>query len=191
MRNSPTDRGATVARVFNPCSGSEARIENPCHMKHASRRRRAGFSLLELLVVGMLGVLVITFIGNAWRWFARSTSELHVSAQLARELKLAADAIAADFGPALAARTIDGTTLQINLDGNADDIADWAAPDTVIEYALVGGKLLRRDLAAATEVPVAHIAALEAQSAGTNLNVLLTAAFRDTDHELTLQLEGP
>ena len=73
----------------------------------------------------------------------------------------------------------------------AGSVADWAAPDTVIEYAIAGGKLVRRDLAAATELPIAvHVNALEASAAGADVNVQLTAGFRDTSQELTLQLEG-
>jgi type II secretory pathway pseudopilin PulG len=159
---------------------------------HLRRRRSGGFTLLELLVVGMIGVLVLTFLGNAWRWFSRSSNELHAAEQIARELKLASEAIASDFGPGIAARTVDGSQLQINLDTDGDATADWAAPDTVIEYAVANGKLVRRDLLAATEVPMARqMTGFAVASAGADLTVQLAAEYRASDHTITLQLEGP
>src|SRR5205809_2092036 len=131
---------------------------NRDHRRHPRRRRRAarsGFTLLELLVVAMLGVLVITFISNAWRWYLHAVKEMQVSAHLNRELKLAADAIAQDFGPSFAARTPDGATLQFDFDDDSNAAAQWAAPDTVVEYVVQSGKLVRRNLATGAEVPLA------------------------------------
>ena len=142
--------------------------------------------------MGMIGVLVLTFLGNAWRWFARSSNELHAAVQLTRELKLASEAMASDFGPGIAARTVDGSQLQINLDTDGDDTADWEAPDTVIEYVVANGKLLRRDLLAATEVPMAgQMTTFSVAAAGADLTVQLTAEHRSSTHTITLQLEGP
>ena len=148
--------------------------------------------MLELLVVAMLGVLVIMFISNAWRWYGRSVHDMQITAHLSRELKLAADAIAQDFGPSLAARTTDGTNVQFDLDGDDDSTADWNAPDTVIEYALSGGNLVRRNLGAATEVPLAsNIAEVSAELVGGHLSVHLTASYRDEQQDVTLQLQEP
>ena len=46
------------------------------------RCRRHGFSMLELLVVGLIGVIVMTALANAWRWFGRSMQDLHIAAEL-------------------------------------------------------------------------------------------------------------
>src|SRR6185436_12344031 len=119
------------------------------------RRRRAGFTMLELLVVAMLAAIMITFISNVWRWYARSTNQIQVTAHLERELRLAADAIAADFGPSLAARTVDGTNVQFDFDTDSNAAAQWDTPDTVIEYVVQGGKLVRRDLTSGNDVPMA------------------------------------
>ena len=75
----------------------------PRYRCQSSLRNRRGFTLLELLVVGMLGVLALTIIANAWRWYSRSLADAEVSAMLTRELKLATDSIAqfadSDGGP--------------------------------------------------------------------------------------------
>src|SRR4051794_13873802 len=129
------------------------------------RRRRGGFTVLEMLVVGVLGVMVLGLIGNAWHWYAHSMQATEVSARLTNELKLATESIAQDYGPAIASRTLDGTTLQIDTDGAVvDGAAQWAAPDTVVEYAIQSNRLIRRDLTAGTEIAVAdQISGLAAQ----------------------------
>jgi hypothetical protein len=148
--------------------------------------------LLELLIVGTLGTLVMVFITNAWIWYAKSSKSMHVSAELNRELKLAATAIAQDYGPALAARTTDGTQLQFDYDNNSDGASQWTAPDNVVEYSLTGGKLIRHDDAAGTDVPLASsITAIAAEVVEGHLNVKLTATYRTTTQELTLQLRDP
>src|SRR5687768_7415153 len=119
-----------------------------------AKRRRGGFTLLEMMVAGMVGMIILAVIGNTWRWYIRSVRDIRIVTQLTREVKLASEAIAQDFGPALAARTIDGSTLQFNYDNNADGIADWSAPDVVIEYAIDSERLVRRDLNTSTEVPL-------------------------------------
>jgi len=160
--------------------------------RHLHPRRRSGFTLLELLVVAMLGTLVITMTANVWRWYARSIKSMQVQAQLDRELKMAAQAIAADYGPAFSVRTTDGSDLQFDLDTDNNSAAQLTTPDTVIAYALDNGKLVRRDLGAGTEIPMArNISALTVESIGGQLNVHLTASYRTTDQDLTLQLRDP
>jgi prepilin-type N-terminal cleavage/methylation domain-containing protein len=161
-------------------------------MRSRIRHSRCGFTLLELLVVAMLGAIVVTATANVWRWYARSIQSMHVSAQLDKELKMAAQAIAADYGPALSVRTTDGSDLQFDYDTDNNAAAQWTAPDTVIEYALSSGKLVRRDIGAGTEVPMArNITALSAEVVGGQLNVHLTASYRTTEQELTVQLRDP
>jgi Tfp pilus assembly protein FimT len=153
------------------------------------RRRRGGFTLLEMLVVGLLGVIVLACLGNAWRWYARATNDAHVSAQLSRELKTAAEAIAEDFGPAIAVRTLDGDQVQFNLDTDGDGLAAWDGPDTVIEYSAAAQKLVRKNVVAETEFSMAdHLKTLEAQVVSGKLQVHLIAEYRGTEQDVTLEL---
>ena len=155
-------------------------------------RRRGGFTLLELLVVAMVGMIVITFISNTWRWYSHEVNDLQVSAHLSRELKLAADAIAQDFGPSLAARTPDGSSVQFDYDSNADDAAQWEAPDLVIEYVRQDHKLIRRNLTSGSELAMAiDITEFTAEVVDGHLNVHLVAGYRDFQQDVTLQLQEP
>ena len=161
-----------------------------CHLR--TRRARAGFTLLELLVVAMLGAILITFISNAWRWYARSANHIQVTAHLERELRLAADAIAADFGPSLAARTVDGAQVQFDFDTDANAAAQWDSPDTVVEYLVQNGSLVRRDLSSGNEIPLAaNISDVTVDEVAGHLNVKLTATYRDEQEDVTLQLQEP
>src|SRR5438105_3613197 len=92
--------------------------------------RPHGFTLLEMLVVGTMCTLMLLFIANASRWYSRSVQATQISTQLTRELKFAADTIAQDYGSAVAVRTVDGTTIELDSDGAVvDGVAQWAAPD--------------------------------------------------------------
>jgi prepilin-type N-terminal cleavage/methylation domain-containing protein len=160
--------------------------------QHLLRRRRSGFTMLELLVVAMLGAILITFVSNVWRWYGHAANHIQVTAHLERELRLAADAIAADFGPSLAARTVDGSNVQFDFDTDSNAAAQWDTPDTVIEYVVQNGNLVRRDLSSGNEVPMAaNISEVTAEVVDGHLNVKLIAAYRNEQEDVTLQLQEP
>src|SRR5436309_4780927 len=117
--------------------------------------RRGGFTMLELLVVGMIGIVLLISVANAWRWFARGAHATQVSSQLTKELKLAADAMAQDFGPAVGARTTDGINVQFDLDGNNDGVAQWGGADNIVEYAIDFANVVRRHPTSGLEFPMA------------------------------------
>jgi len=143
------------------------------------------------MVVGLIGTLVVAFIGNATEWYVHSANAIHVESQLDKELRMAGQALAQDFGLSIAARTTDGTDVQFNLD-DGDDVAQWAAPDTVIEYVLQDSLLVRKDLAAGTEVPMAtHVRDMQAVVDSGHLNVTCTTGHRDTEQTITFQLRDP
>jgi type II secretory pathway pseudopilin PulG len=154
--------------------------------------RAAGFTLLELMVVGTVGIIVLMIISNTWRWYLRGTRDTQVVVQLTKELKMAADAMAGDYGPAIAARTTDGTSVEFNYDGGGtpDGSPQWGDPDTVVEYLVQSQKLVRRDVTSGAELPLAdHIKSLDAQVVAGKLQVKLTAEFETEQHDLTLQFE--
>ena len=127
-------------------------------------RHRGGFTLLEMLMVGMLGIIISAFVAARVAVVFANDQRLAVANAATKELKIATEAIAQDYGPAIASRTVDDEVLQLNIDGAPlDGVAAWDSPDTVIEYPLVNGRLIRRDLSSNTEVPIAaQISAMQA-----------------------------
>ena len=155
---------------------------------------RSGFTLLELLIVGMVGIIVMSVITNVWRWYGYSMTQQQIDVAMSQELKIAAEAIAQDYGSAVGSRTLDGAQLQIDLDGGGNDgIADWASPDTVIEYWVDDGKLYRRDVTNGTAdvVVAANMDSIAAAVDSGQLNVALTAKMRQRDQTITLKFTGP
>jgi len=153
-------------------------------------RRSSGFTLLELLVVGMLGILVVKMSTDAAKWYVHSVSEINISVQLNKQMKLAAEMIAQDAGGALAQRTNTGDDLEFNIDAG-DSTAQWTAPDTVVHYSINNGLLIRHDLLADEEVVVArNITAFTVTDDGTYLDVHLVAGFREEQQDIHLHLEG-
>jgi prepilin-type N-terminal cleavage/methylation domain-containing protein len=163
-----------------------------CRQNLASRRRR-GFSLLEMMVVGIVGVVLLGFIGNAWRWYTRGAHAVQVSTRLTKELKLAIEAMAADFGPSIAARTTDGGNVQFNIDGGAPDgVAQWASPDTIVEYAITSNRLIRHDLSTGQQIPMAeHITGIDAQVVSGVLVVTVTAGYGDEERSINVNFKEP
>src|SRR6478609_1819702 len=93
----------------------------PRRLRQAKLRR--GFTLLELLVVGMLGILVIKLSTDAARWYARSVHEINIATQLNKQLKLVAEIIAQDAGGCLSMRTNTGDDLDFDVDTSGDSTA--------------------------------------------------------------------
>jgi type II secretory pathway component PulJ len=154
-------------------------------------RRRGGFTLLELLVVGVLGILVVRLSTDAARWYVKSVYEINVTTQLNKQMKLAAEAIAQDAGGALAMRTnSDNDELEFNID-SGDSTAQWADPDTVVQYSLRNGLLMRHDLLTDIETVVAReITGFTIAVDGAYLDVHVVAGFRSDQQDITLQLRG-
>jgi len=154
---------------------------------------RSGFTLLELLIVGTVGMIVLSILVEVWRWYGHSTYEQQVSVALCQELKLAAEAIAQDYGPAIASRTTNGADVQIDFDGGGKNgVADWASPDTVVQYSVVDGKLLRTDVFGGSDpvVIAGHFQTLEASTQNGKLEVRLTVKIRQSQQMITLRLTG-
>ena len=142
------------------------------------------------MVVGVLGILVVALTTNATRWYVKSVHVINVSTQLNKQLKLASEAIAQDTGGMLAMRTTSGSDLEFDFD-DGDSTAQWASPDTVVQYTLSNGLLLRHDLLADEQTVVAReITAFSATANGSYLDVHIVAGYRDDQQDITLELRG-
>ena len=151
---------------------------------------RRGFTLLELLVVGVLGILVVKLSTDAARWYVVSVHEINVSTQLNKQLKLASEAIAQDAGGMLAMRTSNGSDLEFDID-DGDSTAQWTGPDTVVQYTINNGLLLRHDLLLDEQTVVAReITAFTTTANGAYLDVHIVAGYRGDQQDITLELRG-
>jgi Tfp pilus assembly protein PilW len=157
------------------------------------RRTARAFTLLEVMVVGLAGVLVMLIVAQAWSWLGRSVSQTRSAARIVHELRLAADLMADDFGRAMAARTTDQQSVELNIDGPPyNGVAQWNAPDMVIRYELQDGRIVRVDVNTGQEFAVAaYMSAMAVQSQGQDTIVTLTASLGSTQRTITLRLEEP
>jgi prepilin-type N-terminal cleavage/methylation domain-containing protein len=118
----------------------------------SSRRGfRKGFTLLELLVVSILVVMLMLITTQFWTWFSPSIAEMVAREHLLREARIAMQSLAADFGSVVGV-TLIGTDRIILCKDSGDlpnGLADWAAPDILVDYAFVDNTLRRSDSAGA------------------------------------------
>ena len=118
--------------------------------------RCTGFTLLELLIAAMLSIGLAMVTAQFWVYFSRQLGDLKARARVAQELRFAVDTMARDMGAAVGATPIgsDGV-LVCKDDGDANGLAEWAAPDKLIRYSLVDGQLVREDQTSGVEIVVA------------------------------------
>ena len=146
--------------------------------------------MLELLVVGVLGILVVRLSTDAAGWYVKSVHAIVVSTQLNKQLKLASEAIAQDMGGSLAMRTTTGSDLEFDID-DGDGTAQWNVPDTVVQYTLSNGLLLRHDLNSDEQTVVAReITGLSTTVNGAYLDVHIVTGYRTDQQDITLELRG-
>jgi len=137
---------------------------------HTRISRRCGFTLMEVVVVGALMSLLLMLFSAAWQGFARPTSSAVRRARLIREAGLLVEALSRDVGGSLAEQplgnketsrlvghtVIAGNELRLCFDGDpADEIANWALPDTVITWTLTGDRIVRSNLLSGAVITVA------------------------------------
>jgi len=174
-------------------------------------RRRAGFTLLETMLVSGLMAFLVLLASQAWSGFGRPTADVAARCRVAQEARLAVTALAGDLGGGLAgpaARTgtkaqlqwvgrmqPSGSQLWLCFDGgpSPNGLADWGPPDTVIVYEVQGDQLVRWDQGAGTGFTVAnHVQALGFQDlGGGKLQIQLTFAYRNITRTYTLIARDP
>ena len=168
-------------------------------------QRRSGFTLVERAVVSFLFVLLAMVLAQTWAGLGRPTVDLIVRSRLAREARLAANALSRDLGGSLAnpegrlgtqglyriagRLQPDGVELWLCFDGGSapNGAADWAAPDTVIVYHVQDRQLIRWDQAAGTAFVVARdVDSLSVQNQGDTVRISLTLSHRNLTRTFTL-----
>lgn len=136
-------------------------------------RRRRGYTVLELTIVGGMMAMLAMFFSAAWAAFGRPASDAIARARVAQEAGHAADALARDLGGSLAAHDArTGQLLQYRLVGRLqpddelrlcfdggdepDGIPNWLAPDHVIIYYREDSRLVRWDWTAGIKTTIAR-----------------------------------
>jgi type II secretory pathway pseudopilin PulG len=173
-----------------------------------SRRRRSGFTLTEMLLVGGLMSLLVILISGAWRGLARSSADAASRCRIAQEAGMAAASLARDFSGSLPEQStggkqcgqlvgqmiLSGPELRLCYDGEpADGIADWGTPDTVVVYKLdTESRLVRQNVNAGSEFSAASkVAAMELTDQGDGVKIDLTFTYRDLTRTYTIVAKNP
>jgi type II secretory pathway component PulJ len=179
------------------------------------RPRPKGFTLTEVMLVGGLMSLLVILISGIWSGLGRSATDAVSRCRVAQEARLAAAALARDFGGSLpeeptgqkqCGRLVDrlivgGTELQLCFDGEpANGVGDWSAPDTVVIYQLqtettygkAWKRLVRRNMATGSEFTVAtNVDAMELTDQGDGVKIDLTVTYRDITRTFTIIAKDP
>ena len=121
------------------------------------RRKKAGFTILELLVVSILMTIVVLITSQFWRWFSPNVSFMIARGHILREAQVAKENLAADFGSAVGVSSVGENGLLICKDSGdyPNGIADWTAPDVMVDYSLVENSLQRNDLSTGSVFTIA------------------------------------
>ncbi len=123
----------------------------------ASRKNNGGFTILELMVVSILMTIVVLITAQFWRWFSPNVSFMIARGHILREARVAMENLAADFGSAVGASSVSGSGLLICKDSGdyPNGIADWTAPDVMVDYSIVNNTLQRNDLSTGSVFTIA------------------------------------
>ena len=153
-------------------------------------RRRAGFTLLELVVVLMVTGLVFLLAGALQSSYGRRSAELLDRARAARDLQPAVEAVREDAGGAVAFQRWSPSAVRILRDGAP--LAAIGQPlqggDAGVQYELVGDALVRSDLEfGGSWVAATGLTAFDVVETGVQVELRLAAGSGDEAKEVFLR----
>lgn len=161
----------------------------------SNNRVRSAFTLMELLVTSILVSGVLALSARFCRNYCLSLLDLSGRQTVLRELRLAQQYLAQDFGPAVGATAMGGNRLLICQDaGNAPDgVAQWGSPDVLVEYCLTDGLLYRYDYSSDLDVAVAScVQDFAVSEAGeSDLSISLTVECAQASRDMSLEWSRP
>lgn len=153
-------------------------------------RRRAGFTLLELVVVLMVTGLVFLLAGALQSSYARRSADLLDRARALRELQLAVEAVRQDAGGAVAFQRWSPSAVRILRDGPPLAAAGLVLQggDAGVQYELVGDDLVRTDLEfGGSWVAAGGLTAFEVTETGNQVELRLAAGSGSEAKEVFLR----
>ena len=159
------------------------------------QRTKKGFTILELLVVSVLMLMVVMITNQFWAWFSPCVMDIIARGHTLREARMAMRSLADDFGAAVGAAPIGSDRLVLCKDGGdfPNGLADWAAPDALVDYFIMDNSLYRSDISAGVEFVVADSVSnftIE-QISPTLLRITLDLACRDFSRQLVFMWSQP
>lgn len=131
---------------------------------------RRGFSLVETNISALLGGLLLLMISGVWTGVGRSVVDTSNHGYVVTEAALAVESLRRDLcgslpedqsgslqiGRRIGQLNVAGHELHLCFEGLPENgVADWNVPDTVIEYRVLNGQLLRENLTRGTSVVIA------------------------------------
>lgn len=171
-------------------------------MPRSSARPPRGVSLVEVLISAMLSTWLLLMLSSWWFNWGRMLRDNVADIDLAGEARLALETLGRDFGGCLPGTTsgpkalgrcvgqmvIGGDCVRLCYDGApTNGEADWASPDTVIEYNLHDGQLLRSNLQTGTVLVAATgVTRFAVTHTGAGLRIEFTLQRRQLQRAYTL-----
>jgi len=152
-----------------------------------------GFTLLELLIVSVLMVFVTALAAEMWRYFSVGLMNLDTRSKAVEEMRLALESISMDVGSAVGATALDDSRVLFCKDsGDFNGQADWAPPDTLVEYYLSDNQLIRYNRSDGTQITVARVSDFDVESVTDEL-MRFTIRFEvgDVSKEIVLMWSKP
>jgi len=164
-------------------------------MTHPPSHRAGGFTLGELLVVSMLMTGLTVAIAQTWRYLAVDIVDLRTRARLSQELRIAVESLAEDMGAVVGAAPMggDGVLLCRDSGQTPNGLADWGAPDIVVQYYLSDGKLIRADQSTGAEIVIAgDVSSFTIEDLpGSLLRMILEVRRRGLSRQVTFMWSSP
>ncbi|MFV2069236.1 MAG: type II secretion system protein J [Pirellulales bacterium] len=169
--------------------------------------RQTGFTLIELMVVTATMAFLSMLIAGIWAGLARSSTDTMAQARLVSAAQFALESFRRDLAGSLPENP-NGTRLQGMMVGSLvtsdarlllcfdgapmNEVADWAAPDTVIVYEVQNGQLIRTDQQSGTAFVVAdNVSAFSVTQLAGGLRIELTVVRGNFTRTYTLVSQDP
>jgi type II secretory pathway pseudopilin PulG len=167
--------------------------------------RRPAFTLLELTVVAALTGFMLLLISGLWHGFGRSMTDAVARSRVALEASLALESLSRDLagnlpdqisggkrqdrlvGQMVAA----GPELRLCFDGDADQVADWGPPDTVVAYRVESGRLVRSIGGSSSVVVADGVEQMQLTTLADGIQIDLTVSYRDLDKTYSFVTSNP
>jgi len=169
--------------------------------------RPAGFTLVEVMIVGALMSFLVMLISGTWTGVGRSVVDAIARCRVSQEVNLATETLSRDFSGGLAEQAtgprklgsmvgclaVPGPELWLCYDGDpVNGVADWAAPDSVVTYTLQDNRLLRSNLQAGTAfVAAGNVEQMQLAEQPDGVTIDLTFKYRNVLQTYTFEAKGP